>query len=346
MEGAGSRLGVGDMLGLSQSQEFAANCLDESAATPAAWPLRVLELVLTGHERGPDGQPISVNRAVREISAAEILGPRFDAVSNCLEVLAGQAPPRSPHIEAATKDRCDGLLAEHVRRLGRREKMPPLRIEWLSSWRAVAAWPSVPSAEQAYDRALVRECARAFQAGTPPERALAHAARVTAGCSVLRARGPEIFRSAMASYAGGPGIASRAQELSAGVVRGLDPLADELTDRLCESLFTTMTESALVGDAFDRLMVEVAEEMPNRFLDEGVAAPTCRLALVDCFDNWRLVILHLLQIVMNRLVSMVLLPPGALDPWEPLADMLATGAIPLGVRDRVKYGVFAQARAD
>jgi len=347
IEGRSGTLQPGQLLAIAAKDQFDLVGLDRTVGGLDEWPLRVFEVRVQSEQLDPGTRALNIHHVERVSSMEEVLGPRAQIVTTWLDSLVNRCGGMSAAKGADMKRRCETLLAEHVRRIQRRGGVLPLRIEWLDSWQAVMAWSRAPAPAPRYDAAIGREHARlAATAGSVLERVTAHGVRMHAMGLLVRAHGAALLRSAFTNFAGGfqfaPSTALHANALVRDLLEVVDPIPDELSERLLRAIATSGTGKELVLDVVSQFFRELYLEIPERFRDlEPELGGASRAALLFASGNWVTVMLPLLTLVANHTGALVSLPFRARDVWEPLTAMFELGVMPLAVTGNVKLPMFA-----
>ncbi|NUP13070.1 MAG: hypothetical protein HOW73_44080 [Polyangiaceae bacterium] len=321
--------------------------VDASVGDVDAWPLRVFDACVAEEPTTIQQRQVRLLRLERERSIEQVLAGRVDD----LRVWAAWARNGfSLGVSGSAVHRSvDALVARHLSRLRRHQRLGALQPEWLRDWAAVFRWSSRPPTDE-YANAVIREQLRTAR---PDElvRAACHGFRMHVLALVTRSVGADLFRAAVADYAAGfeapPEKAARVAELAAGVLRLLVPMSRPLCDRFVELMFSIAEEADLLQAAFGALFDETAllPEWPSQDESREVKA-LAAVGLNVSLKKWWIVMRSFLMTVSARSTALAMLPASAADPWAPLVDITALGVIPLGARDGRGFALFAPALVD
>ncbi|NUP10027.1 MAG: hypothetical protein HOW73_28595 [Polyangiaceae bacterium] len=244
----------------------------------------------------------------------------------------------------------ESLIGEHRRRLARNHDLPDMRVEWITSFRALPGWARDEQRSSAYAAARSGEEARLIRSAPTDRLAGAHAAALLATFEVIRTVGAEVFRAAVANALSGPIFWPSTRQsvgvtaLASTALQHLMPIADEVPRLAVSAFFAARRPGDLLDSALQTLWITLGARLSERIADAGrEAANACRLVFVHSFRSWLILMKYgLIGAATLHAGTLPLVPADDLGAFEPLADIAQLGAVPLGAATPHGVAVFTR----
>jgi hypothetical protein len=330
----------GGRVAIMRSEMRSSVTVHPSVSAADAWPLRLLEL-RPDSQAGVSG-PVAHYRVERVVPLDEVLGGSRTSVEGWLADI-GDPTYWKQGLVTGSRTRCEILVREHARRLRSRRYLGDLSLEWVDSWRKLASWRRRPLSVGAYSDALLDERDGLVVPERPEHASLAHAMRVHSVCVLLHVRGPGLLRRALLSAALSPRLGGRGQGRAAlELTETLEPILEPLNLWLIAGIARSAPGSQFVLKTCREFLLDIRHTGPELFAALApAAASAAHSSLLEVASDWLAVMLPMCELVADQTAALATRTAPFCNVWEPLANVLQSGVMPLRVRSKNTLGLFA-----